>query len=175
MDSAVKLGGRLPVNPQQREGFANYYIKSLLFHPYIRYNFKGFYFIRRVIVRLASQAPFSQRLLDLQEEVRPLYKMESCDYKRTSVQTTFERVGFKMDWCAFRISNDTDHGNVKHHTRHCNSMRGQKKQWESISKADVPHRNYIDELAFTIAIPGMVFAVLIALLTAILCFQHEKL
>lgn len=80
-----------------------------------------------------------------------------------------------MDWCAFRVTTDTDRLPAKPHTPQRNLLANQKPQWESITRADVPQRNYIDELAFAVAIPGMIFAVLVAILTAILCFQHEKL
>jgi alpha-sarcoglycan len=76
MESAVKMGARLPLRPQQREG---------------------------VVVHLGSNAAFSVRLQELQEEIRPLYKISSCTYKRTSVQNIFENSGFKLDWCAFRL------------------------------------------------------------------------
>lgn len=76
MNSAVNLGARKPLNPQEKEG---------------------------VVVHLGSTVPFSQRLLELQEEVKPLYKISSCAYKRTSVQMLFETSGFKMDWCNFHI------------------------------------------------------------------------
>lgn len=79
MESAVKLGARIPLRPQQKEG---------------------------VIVHLGSNAKYSQDLLNLKEEIKPLSKLTTCDYKRTSVQTTFENSGFKLDWCTFKIVSD---------------------------------------------------------------------
>ena len=76
MDSAIKMGARKPMKPQEREG---------------------------VVVHLGSRAEFSERLMELHEEVKPLYKISSCTYKRTSVQTIFENSGFKLDWCAFKL------------------------------------------------------------------------
>lgn len=128
-----------------------------------------------VIVHLASEAIFSERLNELQKEIKPLYKISSCTYKRTSVQTIFEKAGFKIDWCAFKIITKADHLPSKPHTSQHNSLANQKKHWESIARSEVPQRNYVDELAFAIAIPGMLFALLVALVTVILCFQHEKL
>lgn len=147
MESAIALGGRVPLRPNQREG---------------------------VIVHLASRAPFSDRLMELQEEVRPLYKITSCTYKRTSVQTIFETAGFKLDWCAFRIVSDADQTSNKVHGSERSVLRKQER-WEPMARVDAPQRNYIDELAFAIAIPGMILAVLVAALTAVLCFQHEKM
>lgn len=48
-------------------------------------------------------------------------------------------------------------------------------RWESMSKEDAPKRNYIDETAFALAIPAMIFAILITILTTVLCFQHEMM
>ncbi|XP_039437104.1 epsilon-sarcoglycan isoform X1 [Culex pipiens pallens] len=168
MDSAVKLGARLPLKPQQREG---------------------------VVVHLGSRADFSSRLLDLQEEVKPLYKIASCNYKRTSVQTTFENSGFKLDWCAFKMHAADDditamphHPNEAHRSPSGHSHQQQQQgssselsstahldKWDAPMKSEVPERNYSDEFAVSFAIPGMVFALLLSVLTVILCFQHEKL
>lgn len=147
MESAIAMGGRRPLRSTQREG---------------------------VIVYLASHAPFSDRLIELQEEVRPLYKISSCTYKRTSVQTIFENAGFKLDWCAFRIVNDVKEPTHKVFGADRNVLRRQER-WEPMSRADQPRRNYIDELAFAIAIPGMVLAIAVAVLTAVLCLQHDKM
>uniref|UniRef100_W8CAK4 Epsilon-sarcoglycan n=1 Tax=Ceratitis capitata TaxID=7213 RepID=W8CAK4_CERCA len=151
MESAVNMGGRLPLRPQQREG---------------------------VVVHLGSSARFSARLKELQEEVRPLYKLSTCTYKRTSVQKVFENAGFKLDWCAFKtvgadISPEILFHNYGHKNHHENFKRTDR--WLGISREDVPDRNYIDEFAFAFAIPGMIFAVLVGILSAALCFQYEKL
>ncbi|XP_049289664.1 epsilon-sarcoglycan isoform X2 [Anopheles funestus] len=159
MDSAVKLGARLPLRPQQREG---------------------------VVVHLGSSAEFSTRMLELQEEVKPLYKISSCTYKRTSVQTTFENSGFKLDWCAFRlVTTEDDITALPHHPNESHKHAGTRKdhqhashfpdKWDAPLKSEVPERNYSDEIAISFAIPGMIFALLLCGLTIILCFQHEKL
>lgn len=59
----------------------------------------------RVVVRLGSTVPFSQELNELQEEVKPLWKMPSCprDFKRTSVEILFREAEFRLDWCSFRL------------------------------------------------------------------------
>lgn len=157
MDSAIKLGARLPLRPQQREG---------------------------VVVHLGSRADFSGRLLELQEEVKPLYKIASCNYKRTSVQTTFENSGFKLDWCAFKLhAADDDITAMPHHPNESYkpakgselSTLHRSDKWDAPMKSEVPERNYSDEFAVSFAIPGMIFALLLSILTVILCFQHEKL
>lgn len=49
--------------------------------------------------------PFSQELNELQEEVKPLWKLRSCprDFKRTSVERLFREARFALDWCSFRL------------------------------------------------------------------------
>lgn len=66
---------------------------------------KCIYFYFRVVVRLGSTVPFSQELNELQEEVKPLWKMPSCprDFKRTSVEILFREAEFRLDWCSFRL------------------------------------------------------------------------
>ncbi|ALC38901.1 Scgalpha [Drosophila busckii] len=156
MESAVNLGGRLPLRPQQREG---------------------------VVVHVGSFSKFSSRLQELQEEVRPLYKLSSCTYKRTSVQKIFENVGFKLDWCAFKMVGIESPTEVLYHNNYANAHQSEPQQpdenvhsdrWVSVSRDDVPNRNYIDEFAFAFAIPGVILAVLVGMLSAILCFKHRK-
>ncbi|XP_032307326.1 epsilon-sarcoglycan isoform X2 [Drosophila ananassae] len=152
MESAVNMGGRLPLRPQQREG---------------------------VIVHVGSFAKFSPRLMELQEEVRPLYKLPTCNYKRTSVQKIFENVGFKLDWCAFRMVGVESPTEILYHSgkqgeQQATEEHRHQDRWMGIAREDVPVRNYIDEFAFSFAIPGMIFAVLVGMLSAVLCFQHEK-
>lgn len=147
LDAAVNMGSRLPASPQLKEG---------------------------VIVQLGSNVDFSARLKDLQEEVRPLYKLSSCNFKRTSVQAIFENQGFKLDWCAFKLIEVGTGGNssrLKGDVVH----GGHVGHWDGLKYEDIPERNYIDELAITIAIPGMLFAIFVAILSGILCFQHESM
>ncbi|EDW04061.1 GH11586 [Drosophila grimshawi] len=154
MESAVNMGGRLPLRPQQREG---------------------------VIVHVGSFAQFSARLKELQEEVRPLYKLPSCTYKRTSVQKIFENVGFKLDWCAFKMVGIESPTEIHYHNNHQQQQQQpqqhfeeQEERWIGIPREDVPVRNYIDEFAFAFAIPGMILAILVGILSAVLCFHHQK-
>ncbi|XP_075152583.1 sarcoglycan alpha isoform X2 [Haematobia irritans] len=161
MESAVNMGGRLPLRPQQHEG---------------------------VIVHLGSFAKFSDRLNQLQEEVRPLYKLSSCTYKRTSVQKIFENVGFKLDWCAFKMVGAETDPEVLHHNHdssnfkvnkimgqnEINNMKRRTDRWLGMARDEVPIRNYIDEFAFAFAIPTVIFGLLCGILTATLCFRHQK-
>lgn len=137
---------------------------------------------------MGSFAKFSERLKQLQEEVRPLYKLPSCTYKRTSVQKIFENVGFKLDWCAFKMVGAEIDPEVLHHNHDSSNsnkvnanivetgnLRRREDRWLGMSREEVPMRNYIDEFAFAFAIPGMIFGILCGILTASLCFKHQKL
>lgn len=140
---------------------------------------------------MGSSAKFSDRLKQLQEEVRPLYKLPSCTYKRTSVQKIFENVGFKLDWCAFKMVGAEIDPEVLHHNHDTGSnavnnknigqsetsthMKRLTTPWHAISREEAPVRNYIDEFAFAFAIPTVIFGLLCGILTATLCFKHQKL
>lgn len=129
--------------------------------------------IFRVVVHLSSHTAFSTRLLELQEEVKPLYKITSCTYKRTSVQTIFENAGFKLDWCAFHIVSDDKKPAKKIHEE--KPLRERFPIWDAMDLSEIPQRTYIDEFAFSIALPGVILAILVAMLSVVFCFQHEKL
>lgn len=150
MESAVKMGGRLPLQPQQREG---------------------------VYVNIGSKSKYSQRLTELHEEIKPLYKISSCTYKRTSVQYLFENAGFKIDWCAFKfLSEDSVPENVPTSEEELDQKPLDKQErWIAPTIDQLPERNYSDEISISIAIPAVLFALLVAILTVVLCFHHEKL
>lgn len=63
----------------------------------------------RIVLRLGSQSPFSANLKALEEEVRPLWKVPSCprNFKRTSVERFFRKAEFALDWCSFRLVNES--------------------------------------------------------------------
>jgi alpha-sarcoglycan len=144
MDSAVRLGSRVPLKPKGYEG---------------------------AIVHLGSNAPLSARLKELNEEIKPLSKLTTCTYKKTKVQTIFQNAGFQVDWCAFKI---TDEQPVIDETSSEASLLA-IKSWNAPSRDELPERNYSEEIAIAVAIPSVWFAFLVALLTVVLCFQHEKL
>lgn len=63
------------------------------------------FFFFRVVIRLGSQEEFSNTLIELQEEVRPLSKLQYCprDFKRTTVERLFRDENFILDWCNFKL------------------------------------------------------------------------
>lgn len=146
MESAIRLGSRVPLKPQNREG---------------------------VIVHLGSNQPLSNRLLELSEEIKPLAKLSTCTFKKTKVQTIFQNAGFQVDWCAFKIITDEPPASVETSSEETSMLT--QKVWIAPSRNELPERNYSEEIAVAIAIPSVWFAFLVALLTVVLCFQHEKL
>lgn len=65
-------------------------------------------FVFRVVVFLSSAANFSENLLRLENETKPLEKLRkqsSCprDFKRTTVDRLFRQLNFEIDWCAFEL------------------------------------------------------------------------
>ncbi|XP_076265296.1 sarcoglycan alpha isoform X1 [Rhynchophorus ferrugineus] len=150
LESAVEMGARKPVNPNEGEG---------------------------VIVRLGSEIVFSSELLELQEEIRPLYKMQPCprDYKRTSVERFFRDVGFALDWCSFRLIQKEENNNSAMHKSTFAHGDEFDDEWQPVSRDTIPIRSYNRELAITITIPTIIMLVLVLALTFILCFQHEDL
>jgi alpha-sarcoglycan len=48
-------------------------------------------------------------------------------------------------------------------------------KWDAISLEEISDKNYSDELAFALAIPGIILSFLLTILAVILCFQHEKM
>ncbi|XP_067210549.1 alpha-sarcoglycan isoform X3 [Linepithema humile] len=155
--SAIELGARLPLKPSEGEG---------------------------VVVRLGSTVPFSQELNELQEEVKPLWKMPSCprDFKRTSVEILFREAEFRLDWCSFRLLDEDQHS-LKHKSPSANVVdlpssgisEHTEWRWARSTKASIPTRSYFKEIATTIFVPVILLLVLGALLSTALCLHHEKI
>ncbi|KAL1138292.1 hypothetical protein AAG570_009980, partial [Ranatra chinensis] len=148
--SAVQLGARLPLSPNESDG---------------------------VVVHLGSQVEFSDELLSLQEETRPLWKLQSCprDFKRTTVDRHFRPAGFVLDWCSFRLGKRDSGGgnNVFPHTEPSGEEEGSRGPWRLRSKHRLPSRSYTSDLVATLVLPVTVLVLLAVLLSLVLCFHHE--
>ncbi|XP_043247899.1 alpha-sarcoglycan isoform X1 [Colletes gigas] len=160
--SAIELGARLPLKPSEGEG---------------------------VVMRLGSSMPFSQELNELQKEVKPLWKLPSCprDFKRTSVERLFREAEFALDWCSFRLVEKEQHS-LQHESwasqgPSVNAMdlpgsgisEHTEWRWARSTKASVPTRSYFNEIVTTIFVPTILLLVLAALLSTVLCLNHEKM
>ncbi|XP_049862304.1 alpha-sarcoglycan isoform X2 [Schistocerca gregaria] len=155
LESAVQLGARLPLSPNEREG---------------------------VVLKLGSQVEFSAALIELQEEVKPLWKLLSCprDFKRTTVDRFFRDAGFALDWCAFRLVITEELSSLRHLAHHevgvvdhYNNLIESDTIWSAPSKAEVPQRSYVNEFVATILVPMLIMICLVIILSLILCFHHE--
>ncbi|XP_050293300.1 epsilon-sarcoglycan [Anthonomus grandis grandis] len=148
LESAVEMGARKPLNPNEGEG---------------------------VIVRLGSEFPFSQELLELQVEVKPLYKISPCprDFKRTSVERYFRDAGFALDWCSFRLpQRDLNDTLNKPEADKIESSNDQTEEKTFMYRDNIPVRTYQKALVTAIALPMMIMTLLVLGLTFILCFEQ---
>lgn len=146
MESAVRLGSRVPLKPQNREG---------------------------IIVHLGSNQALSTRLMELNEEIKPLSKLSTCTFKKTKVESVFQNAGFQVDWCAFKIITEGQSPSLETIIEEASMLH--QKIWNAPSRDELPDRNYSEEIAVALAIPSVWFAFLVALLTVVMCFQHDKL
>ncbi|XP_031351991.1 epsilon-sarcoglycan isoform X1 [Photinus pyralis] len=152
--SAVQLGARLPPNPDEGEG---------------------------VVVRIGSRVHLSNELIKLQKEVKPLWKHKTCprDFKRTTVERFFRDAGFALDWCAFRLIEDSSSA-LGHHYSSTEKLEKlsnleANNHWRAFSIDDLPERSYSHEFAVTILLPLFLFTALTMMLSFILCFHHEAI
>ncbi|XP_015179131.1 PREDICTED: epsilon-sarcoglycan isoform X3 [Polistes dominula] len=160
--SAVELGARLPLKPGESEG---------------------------VVMRLGSSVQFSQELIELQEEVKPLWKLlPSCprDFKRTSVERLFREAGFLLDWCSFRLIESDEQNFQRESARRGPSMNivglpssgiseHTEWQWARSTKADIPTRSYFKEIVTTIFVPTTLLLLLATSLSTALCLHRDKI
>lgn len=150
MQSAIKMGSRVPMKPHSHEG---------------------------VVVIFGSNAPLSEVLLELKDEIEPLKKLTTCTYKRSKHQMKFEtakKTKLTIDWCAVKIVDSNEPlPSMKSAIEEASFVS--QKVWIAPTKDELPERNYTEEIAVSIAIPSVVLAFLVALLTIVLCLQHEEL
>lgn len=124
--------------------------------------------------------PFSKQLVELQEEVRPLWKVPQCprDYKRTSVERFFRDAGFLLDWCSFRLyedNNSASHPSITNEKLLNAQENFEEDRWQPFSKLDLPIRQYGQELMVSILVPVLLMIALASILSFLLCFEHEDL
>lgn len=159
--SAVHLGARLPLRPEEKEG---------------------------VVIFLGSASSFSDSLLRLQNETNPLEKLRKLapcprDFKRTTVDRLFRQLNFEIDWCAFRLAIENQsqtqdsHTFLDHHMHHHHGKPTLALMnldlWHSPSRWEAPERSYVHEFLLSILVPMLVMIILAILLSSILCFHHE--
>ncbi|XP_063993468.1 alpha-sarcoglycan isoform X2 [Diachasmimorpha longicaudata] len=155
MASAVEEGARLPLDPTEPEG---------------------------VVLKLGSSAPFSEILMKLAEEVKPLRKKLPCpkEYKRTTKEMLFREAHFYLDWCSFRLisENESQHQESARRGSSMNVIGRQPEhaewRWARPKKSAIPTRSYLKEIVTTVFVPTLVLLVLALLLSTTFCLHHEK-
>nr|XP_023022553.1 epsilon-sarcoglycan isoform X1 [Leptinotarsa decemlineata] len=151
LSTAVELGARKPLDPSEGEG---------------------------VVIRLGSETAFSAELIELQDEVKPLWKVPACprDFKRTSVERYFRDAGFSLDWCSFRLVDNNNSAMHQTNENSVNSDRGDNNdRWRPVSTSEIPQRSYTHEVLVSVLVPMMILLVLGLLLSFILCFHHDEI
>ncbi|XP_031764263.2 epsilon-sarcoglycan isoform X2 [Galleria mellonella] len=157
--SAIDLGARLPLKPEDGEG---------------------------LVVRLGSSVPFSSELKRLREEVRPLSRLPSCprEYKRTTVERLFRDAGLTLDWCSFELYNTVYKDHATEHLEYLTEIPNTSKsaksfkaldtrdEWTAPSKHALPSRSYTKQLTAAVAIPLLLLLLSVAALTSVLCFHY---
>uniref|UniRef100_A0A1B6CP38 Dystroglycan-type cadherin-like domain-containing protein n=1 Tax=Clastoptera arizonana TaxID=38151 RepID=A0A1B6CP38_9HEMI len=149
--SAVALGARLPLNPDEGEG---------------------------VVIHLGSQAEFSIELKNLEKEIQPLRikKYDTCPgFKAMSVERFFRHYNFSLDWCAFKMININSVNNSSEEVWIDSFIDSslETNPWNPPQRDLIPTRDYTAELTITMITPCLAMIVLIILLSFILYFQHE--
>lgn len=163
--SAIDLGARLPLKPNDGEG---------------------------LVIRLGSTAPFSNEVKDLREEVRPLSRLTNCprEYKRTSVERMFRDAGLTLDWCSFELYNTIHNERTTELVEYLSKTNkqinksdnmkgnleirrsGSKDQvWNPPSLRNLPMRDYCREKIAATLIPFSLMLLGISILTTIMCVR----
>ncbi|XP_066142293.1 alpha-sarcoglycan isoform X2 [Euwallacea fornicatus] len=156
LESAIALGARRPLNPQQGDG---------------------------VIIKLGSEMEFSAELLELQQEVVPLYSLQSCprNFRKTSVERLFRDREFLVDWCKFQLVDIDKEQKLKQTQKIGNfehaKMDETSDEWDSImfGRDEMPERSYKKDLAVAIVLPLLIMTILVVLLSFIICVVHQDI
>lgn len=126
VDSAINLGGRRPLKPTNKDG---------------------------VIIELGSHHKFSDSLISLDKETEPLRKIDSCSYKRISVERYFRQAGLAVDWCSFRLVYHNDTVDEKHENN-----SAEKIKWTFPQKSKTGRRSRFPEILVAIIGPLLIFS-----------------
>ncbi|XP_011548954.3 epsilon-sarcoglycan isoform X2 [Plutella xylostella] len=157
--SAIAMGARLPLRPNEGEG---------------------------LVVRLGSSKPFSAELKRLREEVRPLSRLPSCprEYKRTTVERLFRDAGLTLDWCNFELYNTVYKARSTELLEYLAEMpppdshselrkvQHAAETWSAPSRHDLPSRSYLKEFTVAVVVPIVLMMISMAALTSVLCFHY---
>lgn len=151
--SVVDIGGRVPVNPKDKEG---------------------------VVVRIGGTANFSQDLRTLELEANQLRNRVPCppDYKRTSAEYRFRRKNFLSDWCGFRLITLPERldgeGMMQHHDLAFSPISLEEDSFDPPGIDHIPRRDFLADFLLSLVVPACATAVLLSALVCVMCCHHEE-
>lgn len=150
--SSLDVGGRLPLNPREKEG---------------------------VVVRVGGPYAFSQDLEDLDREVTPLRNRSPCprNYKKTSVERLFRSRSLVTDWCSFRLVSQGNLGSPEssnEHSEHSFSSVSLMSEDFSPQSNNFPRRDFVFDFIVSIIIPSAIVGILSTSLTCIMCCSRDR-
>ncbi|XP_070387247.1 alpha-sarcoglycan isoform X2 [Dermacentor albipictus] len=151
--SVVDIGGRVPVNPKDKEG---------------------------IVVRIGGTTNFSQELRTLEVEANQLRNRVSCprDYKRTSAEYRFRSRSFLPDWCGFRLITLPEQldgeGMMQHQDAAFSPIPLEEDSYNPPDMGHLPRRDLLADFLLSLLLPGFVTAMLLSTLTCFMCCQHEE-
>ncbi|XP_054917440.1 epsilon-sarcoglycan isoform X3 [Dermacentor andersoni] len=159
--SVVDIGGRVPVNPKDKEG---------------------------IVVRIGGTTNFSQELRTLEVEANQLRNRVSCprDYKRTSAEYRFRSRSFLPDWCGFRLITFVisslvqlpeqldGEGMMQHQDAAFSPIPLEEDSYNPPDMGHLPRRDLLADFLLSLLLPGFVTAMLLSTLTCFMCCQHEE-
>ncbi|KAH9362945.1 hypothetical protein HPB48_014273 [Haemaphysalis longicornis] len=151
--SVVDIGGRVPVNPKDKEG---------------------------VVVRIGGTSNFSQELRTLEMEANQLRNRVSCprDYKRTSAEYRFRSRSFLPDWCGFRLITLPEQldgeGMMQHQDAGFSPIPLEEDRYDPPDVGHLPRRDLLADFLLSLLLPGFVTAMLLSTLTCFMCCQHQE-
>ncbi|XP_042893930.1 alpha-sarcoglycan-like isoform X2 [Penaeus japonicus] len=158
--SATQKGDRLPARPDEREG---------------------------VYIGYGSSARFSSSLYRLEQEVKPLWIHHPCPpyFKKTSYERFFRKKNFAVDWCSFKLYDNSDdliyggHDDSRDHEEgHRSPVISALENEGRVylrSREQITKRSYTLDVVHTILIPLVVMLVLLALLTLAMCCHRNNI
>lgn len=148
--SVVDVGGRVPVNPRDKEG---------------------------VVVRVGGTANFSQELRTLELEANQLRNRVPCprDYKRTSAEYRFRRKNLHSDWCGFRLITLPERLDGEGMRQHLEGVEGAPVGLDEGSGdwvpggLDAPRRDLLPDFLVSLVAPAAVTMALLGSLACLVC------
>ncbi|KAL3192870.1 hypothetical protein MRX96_058391 [Rhipicephalus microplus] len=132
--SVVDIGGRVPVNPKDKEG---------------------------IVVRIGGTTNFSQELRTLEVEANQLRNRVSCprDYKRTSAEYRFRSRSFLPDWCGFRLITLPEQldgeGMMQHQDAAFSPIPLEEDSYNPPDMGHLPRRDLLSDFLLSLLLPGI--------------------